>query len=259
MAEEMILRLPAGTKQIEAEAFAGEAWKEVILPEGLERIGEAAFLECTSLERVHLPESLQEIADGAFSSCGSLKEVRLPEGLLRIGEMAFFESGLLRIRVPAQVREIGEMAFWGCDALAYAEVLGTKTRLHKDVFGGSERVPDGYVAPGFPEVLTPWSLKLYLLLWSCNLSRHADEINRRGFSYLKDHTQEWMESVIDAGRVKAVEQIAAAAPVELLEELAALARGHLSDDARLLRNREMRAAMLALSLCGAVPEDDFSL
>ena len=74
MSEEKVFRVPEDIVEIEPEAYAGGAFEEVILPEGLFRIGEAAFLECENLSRIHLPKSLSEIADGAFYGCCSQNE-----------------------------------------------------------------------------------------------------------------------------------------------------------------------------------------
>ena len=62
------LTIPAGVKEIEEEAFYGDtSLDEVVLPDGIERIGARAFAE-SSLKKINLPSSLVEIADDAFSS-----------------------------------------------------------------------------------------------------------------------------------------------------------------------------------------------
>ena len=60
------LQIPADTKSIEAEAFAGDmALAEVVLPEGIEEIGERAFAE-SNVQKINLPSSLSFIADDAL-------------------------------------------------------------------------------------------------------------------------------------------------------------------------------------------------
>ncbi len=62
------LRLPDGLKTIEAEAFMGDtSLDEVMLPEGIESIGEKAFAN-SSLTRINLPSSLKSLSDNAFSN-----------------------------------------------------------------------------------------------------------------------------------------------------------------------------------------------
>ena len=61
-----VLNLPAGTKVIEEEAFYGDtSIDEVVLPDGVEEIGERAFAE-SGLTKINLPSSLKSIADNAF-------------------------------------------------------------------------------------------------------------------------------------------------------------------------------------------------
>jgi hypothetical protein len=47
----------------------------VILGEGLEEIGEAAFGECISLHEIFIPPAVTVIEDSAFQSCSSLTSV----------------------------------------------------------------------------------------------------------------------------------------------------------------------------------------
>ena len=256
MDEERVLRVPEGTIEIPAEAYAESDFTTVILPEEVRRIGEAAFLGCMSLLRVHLPKSLHEIADGAFTSCSALREITFPEGLRRIGEMAFFESGLRAVSVPASVNEIGEMAFWGCEDLRFVEVLGKETLLYKDAFGGAACISDGYFAPGFPKEETPWSMKGYALLWAANLERYDDEATVRGFSYVRTHLHEWLETIIATGRGDALRKVAEACPEDLKGQLAEEAAFYLKEDPGLERNRELRAVFLTVSLKQSKNKDD---
>ena len=60
------LTLPSGLKEIEAEAFMGDtSLDEVILPEGLESIGENAFAN-SSVNRIAIPKGVTSIADNVF-------------------------------------------------------------------------------------------------------------------------------------------------------------------------------------------------
>ena len=78
-AEEGVLILPAGTRQIEADAFFGASgFYTVIVPEGAVEIGDAAFA-FSSVREAILPESLEVIADNAFLGCGDMT-VTAPEG-----------------------------------------------------------------------------------------------------------------------------------------------------------------------------------
>ena len=60
------LTLPSGTVRIEAFAFYSDtSLDEVVLPEGIQFIGEKAFAN-SSVKKVNLPDSLTSIANDAF-------------------------------------------------------------------------------------------------------------------------------------------------------------------------------------------------
>ena len=60
-----VLRLPAGLKVIDAEAFAGTGAEAVVIPDGVESIGNGAFAGSATLY-VRIPESVKSIGDGAI-------------------------------------------------------------------------------------------------------------------------------------------------------------------------------------------------
>ena len=97
---------------------------EVVLNDGLQTIGVAAFERCTKLESIILPSTVTEIDNWAFHGCSSLKEVVLNEGLKKIGVKAFEQcTSLQSITIPSTVVEIGTTAFASCNL---QEVVLTK-------------------------------------------------------------------------------------------------------------------------------------
>lgn len=70
------LVLPPSVKEIEDFAFFGnETLEELVLNEGLEKIGVCAFRECRALKSVLFPASIREIGSSAFMDCTSLESV----------------------------------------------------------------------------------------------------------------------------------------------------------------------------------------
>jgi hypothetical protein len=76
-------------------------------------IDDAAFQDCTSIERISLPPSLQRLNCWAFKDCGRLREVELPaDGSLELIDDSCFEGcDLLSITIPSGVKTIADRAF----------------------------------------------------------------------------------------------------------------------------------------------------
>ena len=112
------------TKEIPAYAFgaiggdAGSSYiNSVILPDGIEKIGEGAFQYCEDLKTISLPGSVREIGAFAFTESG-LERIHLPEGILVIGDWAFARCAKLGfVNIPDSVQLIGESIFSNCSNL----------------------------------------------------------------------------------------------------------------------------------------------
>lgn len=106
-AMEDIIRVPKGIKRISDNAFSLSSIREVILPEGLETIGDHAFEVCTRLRRVLLPKSLYTIGDMAFGLCSELSIISIPNHVSHIGRGAFLACTSLKeiTLTPKLIRE----------------------------------------------------------------------------------------------------------------------------------------------------------
>ena len=74
------LKLPAGLKSIQQEAFRGSAAESIVLPDGCTEIGAKAFADCAMLRRVEIPASVAVIAEDAFEGCSHELVIVTPKG-----------------------------------------------------------------------------------------------------------------------------------------------------------------------------------
>ena len=116
--------IPEGIERIGAYAFNNNSFlKSVVLPDTLTEIGEEAFYECENLESVSFGDSLEHIYEGAFEACESLGNFTLPDSLLTIGEWAFSGNyAMTEVTIPDKVREIPLGTFSYCEALAEVNI-----------------------------------------------------------------------------------------------------------------------------------------
>ena len=96
----------------------------VIFKEGLQKIGNYAFRDCTSLKSITLPSTVVEIGQHAFRGCNNLGQVVLNDGLKKIGCAAFaYCHSLQSITIPSTVEEIDMGAFEGCTNMMQATIV----------------------------------------------------------------------------------------------------------------------------------------
>ncbi|MBE5946425.1 MAG: leucine-rich repeat domain-containing protein [Lachnospiraceae bacterium] len=110
------------------------AVKEVIIEEGVTRIGGSAFKDCINLEKVTISDTVTEIYDWAFSTCVSLKEVKLPDTVEYIAGYAFHYCGELeKLEILRSEVKIDADAFLYSDALTiYGYAGGSLEQYAKD-------------------------------------------------------------------------------------------------------------------------------
>ena len=91
---------------------------EIILPEGLETIGDSAFEMCENLTKINLPDTVTSIGMKAFERCSALEEISFPEGIDEIKVHTFMGcTSLKSFAIPESVEIIGASAFLGCSSL----------------------------------------------------------------------------------------------------------------------------------------------
>ena len=119
---------------------------EVSLPDGLTKIGEAAFQGCSSLTSVTIPASVITIGSYAFYYCSSLTTVTIPDSVETIGDGAFEDCrSLTSVTIPASVTTIGNNAFYNCSSLTAVTIPDSVTTIGDGAFADCSSLADVYV------------------------------------------------------------------------------------------------------------------
>ncbi len=100
---------------------------EVIIPYGVEKIGNMAFQYCSNLKRITIPNSVTELGyQLTFSNCSSLESITIPSGVTKIPQNTFSNcTSLKTVKLPDTITEIGQNAFSNCNSLTIYGKRGT--------------------------------------------------------------------------------------------------------------------------------------
>ena len=153
------LILPAGLKEIENSksewsngpgAFGCTLITDIEFPPGLEIIGDGAFCGCRGLAvQFKLPEGVKRIGVAAFTSCSFSGKLELPSSIEILEYECFRESGKYQggLVIPPLIKEIPAECFYGCEYQGTLD-LGSCTSIGDDAFlfnqfSGALVVPEG--------------------------------------------------------------------------------------------------------------------
>lgn len=70
--------LPDGIKIVSSKLFYGSRIEEIIIPEGVETIGQESFSSCYYLKNIQIPESVTSIEKDAFAYCNKIADLKIP-------------------------------------------------------------------------------------------------------------------------------------------------------------------------------------
>ena len=111
--------IPEGVTRIGTWVFGNnETIESLVIPDSVTEIGERAFYDCGKLLTVDFGEGLERIGEFAFDGCENLGNFTLPDSLLTIGDWAFSSNtAITEVTVPDKVEVISLGAFSYCKAL----------------------------------------------------------------------------------------------------------------------------------------------
>ncbi|MBD5494201.1 MAG: leucine-rich repeat domain-containing protein [Lachnospiraceae bacterium] len=92
--------------------------ERIYLPQGVVEIGEEAFAGCEALQDIYITEDVERIGKRALADCPLLEEIVFPKSLSMIENMMCQgDTELKQITIQPEVSEIAEDAFTGCESL----------------------------------------------------------------------------------------------------------------------------------------------
>ena len=142
--------VPDGVTEILSGAFAFGALKSVIIPEGTQSIGKAAFSNCTKLESVAFPSSLKTIGENAFLNCSALGTVTIPAGVTNF-TAAFYASGVKEVIFEDGVTAVSDDAFTNCKSLSKVTIPGSVTQIGS-AFSGCSSLGEVYIPASVTQI-----------------------------------------------------------------------------------------------------------
>ncbi len=120
--------------------------------DGYDVIGlEGTFEQNQRIESVVIPDGVEFLGDRTFSCCRKMKTINLPDSLNEIKANCFEYSGIEKIVLPSSVNNIDRQAFYECDKLVTLEMSNSSiTEIPYEVFYGCDSLK--YIS--FPNELT---------------------------------------------------------------------------------------------------------
>ena len=161
----------------------------LVLKEGVTRIGDYAFYNCTELTSVEIPEGVTYIGESAFACCQSLESVTIPGSVTEIGEGAFEScDSMMVLELASGLKCVGAFAFSECVALRELVLPNTVERIERSAFAGTMELHE-LVIPGNVQEIGDNAFNGCLQLSSLTLSEGIRVIEEMAFSNCSDLTK----------------------------------------------------------------------
>ena len=109
--------------------------------------------EQKTIKKIIISEGIENIGDDAFVASVGLENIIIPNSVISIGKTAFWGcTELTSITIPNSVTSIGQNAFWGCTELTSITIPNSVTTMGYGVF---ENIPSITVNVPFKKGETP--------------------------------------------------------------------------------------------------------
>ena len=132
-------------KEIGSNAFAGTEISEITLPEGIEKLYNRVFSNCSNLKSVTLPQSLIYLGSGVFEWCNNLSEIVLPENITSLPMSTFYDcKNLSEIKMSPKTTSIGGQTFYRNYSLTEIKLPPYLQTIGDNAFSGCSNLKDIY-------------------------------------------------------------------------------------------------------------------
>ncbi len=127
------LTLPTSLREIGDEAFIRNYVKNVVIPEGVEKLGEGVFWACGYLQSISFPSTIKEIGASVVAHAKELKTITLGEDnkYFKVDDNILFSYDMTRL-----------IAFPGNHPNFSYEIPNTVTKIDKEAFSSLKRLDD---------------------------------------------------------------------------------------------------------------------
>ncbi len=143
--------------------------KRVIINDGVKSIGNYAFSDCTSINKIEIANGIESIGNYAFNECSRLYEIVIPKSVIKMGfnvfthcskltkagsagsncniqfewdttipSYAFYKADCLKeVEIPKSIVSIGSYAFSYCTSLSQIDISNNIKTIKDCAFAGS--------------------------------------------------------------------------------------------------------------------------
>ncbi len=118
------------------------------IPNGIVKIRQSAFSNCSKLKSVFFPQSVIEIGNRAFKNCRALETVIMSPNVRKIGRQAFCNCfNLSKLDLPSNLEELHDEAFKNCQSIKKINIPPLLTKLPNNAFLNMRSLEDITVSP----------------------------------------------------------------------------------------------------------------
>ncbi len=145
--------IPDGVETIGEFAFLfSKHMKNIQIPDSVHSLNRDAFSTCEALESITIPDSVTYIGGGALRTSKNLKSVTLPANLTNISNgLLGGNPSLHDIRIPEKVELIGDGSFEGCSELTSITIPKSVKQITSHTFRNCQKLADVTIL-GEPEM-----------------------------------------------------------------------------------------------------------